>query len=159
MSLSREDVEYIFFLNLGAVHMVAQKYYGQVVGGGQFEYDELFDAGCTGLLHAVNNYDASHSSKAAFVTYAYYWIRHRIASYIQQNNSRLINVPMYERKNVKYSFTSLDLIDQIHSMDPDTPADFVEKKYEKEQLLDFLRKVLSPHEFLLICLRFGIIPE
>ena len=49
--------------NLGLVHLCANKFRNRGI-----EYEELYSAGCMGLVKAVKAYDAEHGTK--FSTYA-----------------------------------------------------------------------------------------
>ena len=49
--------------NIGLAHLCARRFLGRGM-----EYDDLFQAGCVGLLKAVENFDTSRGVK--FSTYA-----------------------------------------------------------------------------------------
>ena len=57
---SREE---IIQNNLGLVHACAQRYKGKGI-----EYDDLFQAGCVGLVKATDSFD--HERGVRFSTYA-----------------------------------------------------------------------------------------
>lgn len=100
-NISKEDIDRIFHLNEGAVHNVAWKYYKYMYK--KFDYDDLFNVGCVGLLRAIDTYDVNHESKAGFITYAYHWIRQQITRQIYQNESA-IRIPEHARGTVSYKY-------------------------------------------------------
>lgn len=63
MSTNNPDRESLIKENLGLVHACANKFRGRGT-----EYDDLFQAGCVGLVKAADNFDASRGF--AFSTYA-----------------------------------------------------------------------------------------
>lgn len=63
MSTNKPDRESLIKENLGLVHACANKFRGRGT-----EYDDLFQAGCVGLVKAADNFDASRGF--AFSTYA-----------------------------------------------------------------------------------------
>ncbi len=63
MTLSQSNRENLINENYGLVHACANKFRGRGV-----EYDDLFQAGCVGLVKAADNFDASRGF--AFSTYA-----------------------------------------------------------------------------------------
>lgn len=80
------------------MHNIAYKYYRNLRK--RFEYDELYNEGCMGLLKAIEKYDVTHHSGAAFVTYAVPWIHHYIRKHYKRNYG-LIRVPEYRFDKVK----------------------------------------------------------
>lgn len=63
MTLSQSNRENLINENYGLVHACANKFRGRGV-----EYDDLFQAGCVGLVKAADNFDATRGF--AFSTYA-----------------------------------------------------------------------------------------
>ena len=59
----KEDREQKIVDNIGLVHSIANRFRGRGA-----EYDDLFQAGCMGLVKAVNNFNPSFEVK--FSTYA-----------------------------------------------------------------------------------------
>lgn len=58
--------------NLSFVRQQANKVYGQS-GSGRLDVDDLIQAGCFGLMEAINRFDPKRGTK--FLTYAVWWIR------------------------------------------------------------------------------------
>lgn len=63
--------------NLGLVHYVANKFRYN----GRVEYADLVQAGCMGLLRAIDKFDPT---KACFSTYAHMWIRSYVMREIEK---------------------------------------------------------------------------
>ena len=63
MKVKNENRSELINSNFGLVHSCANKFRGRGV-----EYDDLFQAGCVGLVKAADNFDSSRGF--AFSTYA-----------------------------------------------------------------------------------------
>ena len=109
-NLSQKEIDLVFHMNLGIVHKITNKYHS--TNWRKFEYDELFNNGCMGLLHAIDTYDIRHPSKALFITYAYNIIRAKISHHIL-HNCGLIHIPIKEKDNVKYTFCDYEKFSPI----------------------------------------------
>lgn len=95
-----EDKKQQFILdNLGLVGKIAGKHYNQ-----EFEYEDLFQVGCIGLIKAVNDYKPNQGAK--FSSYAYIKIYGEIKDYIRDNSPIKLN--RQERFNKKCKVYSLD---------------------------------------------------
>lgn len=51
------------------------------------DYDDLFQEGCLGYMHALSKYDPA---KGTFETYAYWWIRNYIVKALKRVDNRLV---------------------------------------------------------------------
>ena len=65
--------------NIGLVHSCANKFRGRGA-----EYDDLFQAGCIGLIKAIDNFDLSHGVR--FSTYAVRMIIGEIRRFLRDSN-------------------------------------------------------------------------
>ncbi len=91
--MQKENLEEIFLENINLVKYVLKRVtYDN-------DYDDLYQAGCIGLLKAINNYD---QTKAKFSTYAYKYIINEIKS--EYRNSKLVRLP----KNLYYLKRKID---------------------------------------------------
>ncbi|GLJ29525.1 hypothetical protein SUGI_0581960 [Cryptomeria japonica] len=66
--------EKLYRSNLGLVGYVAKKYMGLGIG---YNYKDLFQIGCFGLIKGIERFDYRKGSR--FATYAHWWIRQRIS--------------------------------------------------------------------------------
>jgi RNA polymerase sigma factor (sigma-70 family) len=60
--------------------------------GERIQSDDLFQAGCLGLMHAARQYDTANGAK--FITYAHHCVHGYIMSYVSRNYS-LIRCPIH----------------------------------------------------------------
>lgn len=65
--------------------------------GAQVEIDDLFQAGCFGLIRAIEKFDLSFGTR--FSTYAVNWIRQSIFRFISHDQN-MIKVPFYLNESV-----------------------------------------------------------
>ncbi len=66
--LDREELDRIVTENVGLVHLCAKRFTVSRFSGKGIEYDDLFQAGCVGLVKAAEGFDAQRGVK--FSTYA-----------------------------------------------------------------------------------------
>lgn len=85
--------------NLGLVGKIAKQYINQ-----EYEYEDLFQTGCIGLIKAANNYSQDCNTK--FTSYAYIKIYGEIKVYIRDNYS--IKLKRSERFKNKCKVCSFD---------------------------------------------------
>lgn len=78
--------------SLPLVHFVAKRFYGQVKAL-HMEYDDLYSAGCVGLVKAYNGFDPSKGFQ--FSTYATCLIYSEMGRYIR-DNGKALRVPRSE---------------------------------------------------------------
>ena len=93
--------------NMGLVGKVIKDKVRDVRRIGIFEYDDLFQIGCIGLIKAV---DAYKPGKAQFSTYAYVCIRNEIFEAIEyatlrRNREEIIEPRMIQEDSVNEDFT------------------------------------------------------
>ncbi len=75
--------------HIGLVHSVVRRRFERWVRG-RIEYDDLVQAGCEGLMRAVEKFDPERGCR--FSTYAEWWIRNAVGRYIERNH-RAVRVP------------------------------------------------------------------
>jgi RNA polymerase primary sigma factor len=73
--------------NLGLAHSCANKFRGRGI-----DYEDLYQAGCLGLVKAVDKFDYTKGFK--FSTYATWWIRQAITRAIA-DQARTIRIPVH----------------------------------------------------------------
>ncbi len=81
----RDALDALVRANLRFVMTIAHEY-----EGGSLSLAELYSVGCTGLLAAIDRFDASRG--VTLLTYSVAWIRHRIVDALR-SNARLVRVP------------------------------------------------------------------
>lgn len=79
--------------NASLVWAIIKRYYGSALSDGRFlSGDDIFQAGCIGLLTAIRRYDENKG--AALSTYAVLWIRQAIGRTIL-NEEKTIRLPVH----------------------------------------------------------------
>lgn len=81
--------------NKKLIFRIACKY--SVCETASIDYEDLFQEGAMGLIAAAQKYNFDIENKAAFSTYAVYWIRQKISRFIKYrgtNNESSLNVPV-----------------------------------------------------------------
>lgn len=76
----KEARDKLFTVNLPLVHFLARRYSPEM-----FDYEDVFQEGCIGLLKALDNFDPSKGIK--FSTYAVPYIIGEIRSFLRRNGS------------------------------------------------------------------------
>ena len=110
--------------NLGLVHRLVNKF---PLRNSSCSYDDLYQEGIAGLIHAIEKYDPSMGYRLS--TYAYNWINAYIRRYYQ-NNGRTVRVPVHlsdkqMKLNKQIEALTAELgrtprIDEIKEMNTDT---------------------------------------
>ena len=75
---------------------ILNKYFGK---NNNICREDLIQAGNIGLLSAIRKYNFEHSSEAKFITYAYQSIKREMQ---QERDDKLIRIPEYMNRNIKY---------------------------------------------------------
>lgn len=116
----------------------------------RYEYEDIFQTGCIGLVKAVNNFDESRGYK--FITYAYPLVKGEICRYIQNDKWFLAK----NRKERLYKTAPIGSLDVCVGEKEDTPlVDFIsaEDRISSFDLHYALRK-LSKDLFIIIKLKY-----
>jgi RNA polymerase primary sigma factor/RNA polymerase sporulation-specific sigma factor len=71
--------------NKGVVFKLANKYYTSYTNS--IDREDLEQEGFIGLIIAAERYDFEKSNRAQFITYAVYWVNHKINRFIQYRNT------------------------------------------------------------------------
>ena len=75
--------------NQGLVHKIVQSF---PLKNNQCTYDDLWQVGCMGFLHAIDMFDLSTGNRLS--TYAYRWIHAYVRRYYQ-NQARVVRIPAH----------------------------------------------------------------
>lgn len=87
------------------VHKLTRKQYAKFKS--RYNYDDLFQAGCVGLMRAAKNFDESKGSK--FSTYAYRYVEGHIIN-LARNDSWYVAKRVKDRTKESYAPASLDVV-------------------------------------------------
>ncbi len=118
------------------------------------EADDLISVGSLGLIKAINSYKLNHGTQ--FSTYAAKCIENEILMLIRANKKHKSNV------SIEDILGSDDEENEIHvgdlSFDEDENVEkLVEQKMISQDLDKVLKKHLSPREYEIMCMRYGLL--
>ena len=133
--------------NLRLVAHVAKKYQGC-----DEDQDDLISIGTIGLIKAISTFDPSRTSKLS--TYAARCIDNELLMMFRARRKRSREVSLYEPIGTDREGNEISLLDIIES----PPVDVVDDCFKKDSisyLLRYIRTVLSPKEYQVIC-RYGL---
>ena len=134
--------------NLRLVAHIIKKYYTQ--NGDQ---DDLISIGTIGLIKAISTFDPSRTSKLS--TYAARCIDNELLMMFRARRKRSREVSLYEPIGTDREGNEISLLDIIES----PPVDVVDDCFKRDSisyLLRYIRTVLSPKEYQVICCRYGL---
>ena len=137
--------------NLRLVAHVVKKYQGPDV-----DLDDLISIGTIGLIKAVSTFDLTKSARLS--TYAARCIDNELLMMFRARKKYSREVSLYEPIGTDKEGNEINLLDIIES----PPVDVVEDCFIKENitcLLTSLKNTLSPREYEVICLRYGLFGE
>ncbi|KPU43029.1 RNA polymerase sigma factor SigA [Oxobacter pfennigii] len=147
---NRDALNTLIENNMGLVKMAANRY----LFNGKYEFDDLVQEGCIGLMKAVDKFNPDLDNPASFSTYAVYWINSKLSRYTKKNNydATSLSVPINDEEDG----TLMDLI-------PDNspgPEEIEEEKDFKRHLCrrvsDAIDKTLTLREREIVKMRYGL---
>ena len=151
-SLTKEDSQQarasLIEHNLRLVAHVAKKYQGC-----DEDPDDLISIGTIGLIKAISTFDPSRTSKLS--TYAARCIDNELLMMFRARRKRSREVSLYEPIGTDREGNEISLLDIIES----PPVDVVDDCFKRDSisyLLRYIRTVLSPKEYQVICCRYGL---
>lgn len=133
--------------NMRLVAHVVKKY------SGTMETDDLISVGSIGLIKAVDSYDEKKGTGLA--TYTARCIENEILMLLRSNKKFRNDVSLNEPVGSDKDGNELTIIDLLYD-ETDEVFSRVDKSVESEKLIKFLEKTLSPREFTVMSLRFGL---
>lgn len=151
----------LFCSNLRVVITIAKNYTNC---SRVLELQDLFQAGCLGLMRAIEDYDPSRGITLCSMASAY--IRNAIRDLIRKHGCA-INIPSAQWETYKDSYSELHLSDtrgedglsweetlniNDHSMD----ADSLIRKEDKNRSIQLMLSKLSTKEQTVLCYHFGL---
>ena len=134
--------------NLRLVAHVAKKYQGC-----DEDPDDLISIGTIGLIKAISTFDPNRTSKLS--TYAARCIDNELLMMFRARRKRSREVSLYEPIGTDREGNEISLLDIIES----PPVDVVDDCFKRDSisyLLRYIRTVLSPKEYQVICCRYGL---
>ena len=134
--------------NLRLVAHVAKKYQGN----GE-ELEDLISIGTIGLIKAISTFNSERSAKLS--TYAARCIDNELLMMFRARRKRSREVSLYEPIGTDREGNEISLLDIIES----PPVDVVDDCFKRDSisyLLRYIRTVLSPKEYQVICCRYGL---
>lgn len=96
----QEAYDTLVYSNVRLVKKILQKYQYT-----KLDMDDLFSEGLIGLCIAVDKYDYKKGNR--FSTFAYYWIRHKMHRYMEQNTN-IIKIPVHIQDTLKAYYLSYE---------------------------------------------------
>ena len=137
--------------NLRLVAHVVKKYQNS-----EEELDDLISIGTIGLIKAISTFDPHKAARLS--TYAARCIDNELLMMFRARKKYSREVSLYEPIGTDKEGNEINLLDIIES----PPVVVVENCFIKENiscLLASLEKTLSPREYEVICLRYGLFGE
>jgi RNA polymerase sigma factor (sigma-70 family) len=160
-----EAIRFLIYRNQNFVKYLARGYHSY---GGKIDPDELASEGMTSLLKAIEKFDMN--SVGTLQTYAGFWIRQYIQSFINKN--RFINQSSVnkEKKNVIFydsnyqnqdeqskSYSLVDTLDDSENLKVDNEE--VRQRETSIQVNDLINSLENREKILLIRLSHQIVPS
>ncbi len=133
--------------NLRLVVHIAKKY------AGTMENDDLISVGSIGLIKAVNTYEPDKGSHLA--TYTARCIENEILMLLRSNKKYRNDVSLSDAVGTDKDGNELSLIDLLFESEDGVFA-AAERRIEAERLLKDMAQILTPREYKVICLRYGL---
>lgn len=134
--------------NLRLVAHVVKKYQGA-----DEDLDDLISIGTIGLIKAISTFDSNKATRLS--TYAARCIDNELLMMLRSKKKHSKEVSLYEPIGTDKEGNEINLLDVIES----PPVDIVENYSTREEvrfLLRTLKDALSPKEYQVICLRYGL---
>lgn len=137
--------------NLRLVAHVAKKYQGA-----EEDLDDLISIGTIGLIKAISTFDASRASRLS--TYAARCIDNELLMMLRSRKKYAREVSLYEPIGTDREGNEISLLDIIESPPVDVVEDYSTRENVKH-LMRSLKDTLTPREYQIICLRYGLLGE
>ena len=118
------------------------------------EADDLISVGSLGLIKAINSYILNHGTQ--FSTYAAKCIENEILMLIRANKKHKCNVSIEDVLGADDEENEIRVGDLSYD-DEENVENIVEQKIVSQDLDKILKKYLSPREYEIMCLRYGLL--
>lgn len=133
--------------NMRLVVHIAKKYTGSA------ETDDLISVGSIGLIKAINTFD--YTKGAGLATYTARCIENEILMLLRSNKKYKNDVSLLSPVGSDKDGNELTLMDLLYEKD-DVVFSQVDKSIERDKFLKFIKEILSPREYAVLCLRYGL---
>lgn len=137
--------------NLRLVAHIVKKYQGT-----DEELDDLISIGTIGLIKAISTFDAAKSARLS--TYAARCIENELLMLLRSKKKFSKEVSLYEPIGTDKEGNEISLLDVIESPTVDVVEDF-STKTDVELVMQSLQTMLTPKEYRVISLRYGLFGE
>jgi len=118
------------------------------------EADDFISVGVIGLIKAINTYKDDKGTQLS--TYASRCIENEILMLIRMNKKHNSVYSLEEKLGHDAEGNEVTLLETIESEEIDV-LEKVETKILSEQLVKQMKKLLTPREFKIICMRYGVL--
>lgn len=137
--------------NLRLVAHVAKKYQNT-----EEDLDDLISIGTIGLIKAISTFDTTRASRLS--TYAARCIDNELLMMLRSRKKLAREVSLYEPIGTDREGNEISLLDIIESPPVDVVEDYSTRQNVK-RLMEALKDTLTPKEYRVICLRYGLFGE
>ncbi len=120
------------------------------------DMDDLISIGTIGLIKAINTYDIEKGNR--LVTYASRCIENEILMLLRQEKKLQKDISLYEPIGTDKEGNEINLLDIIDNQEESIPSKIIAKE-NAAKLYQYLPGQLSPQEYQVIKLRYGILGE
>ena len=134
--------------NLRLVAHIVKKYISP-----ERDMDDLISIGTIGLIKAINTYNVEKGNR--LVTYASRCIENEILMLLRQEKKNQKDISLYEPIGTDKEGNEISLLDIIDNQEESISSKLIEKENIKK-LYDYLPGSLSPQEYDVIRMRYGI---
>ena len=134
--------------NLRLVAHIVKKYQGS-----DEELDDLISIGTIGLIKAVSTFNAAKSARLS--TYAARCIDNELLMMFRVRKKRSREVSLYDPIGTDKEGNEISLLDIIESPAVDVVEEYSTRE-DVARLMASIQDVLSPREYQVICLRYGL---
>lgn len=133
--------------NMRLVAHIVKKYAGAA------ETDDLISVGSIGLIKAVKTYETGKGTQLA--TYTARCIENEILMLLRANKKFKNNISLMDPVGVDKEGNELTFMDLLCEKE-DAVFYQVDRSIEREKIIKFLKETLTPREYTVICLRYGL---
>ena len=133
--------------NLRLVAHIAKKYQGA------YDQDDLISVGSIGLIKAINTYSEGKGTQLA--TYTARCIENEILMLLRADKKNKNNVSLSDVVGSDKDGNELTLMDLI-AVDDESVFSQVERSVKSAKLTELMKRVLTPREYRVLVLRYGL---